>query len=566
MENFFSVARKYLEIDGNVSRSDILEKLKSNKSAISKIFYYLSEEEKKEYFCYAYSHTMISYLRNFNIDDKIDILVDVYNNIENYDLYRIFIDTDDDMEKEKYLAVFFEYLPEYYISLLIETVSDEGLKIKMCDKYLSDNSYLFRIVLTLSDLNKEKYIDRFSSINDQIEIILSFKDCNLIKKYVYMDKYKEYRAELVAGSNNYELIVNEFNGNAYNIIFRIKLINMIEDENIKLRLVHSLNDDCVRMFYLSNINNCKNLLSELTGTVIDKDITFGVELECSNEYIDKFMEIENIFGDYKIKKDSSVKNGFEIVSGILKYDTNDLNKLKNVCDLLYRCNFYTDYSAGSHIHIGAKYLDRKEDYIMLLYLYLNCEDILYFISDRKNTIKRRGIKSYASKNKIEYIKAIDAGLFTLEYNNIKELFDKICSSRYRGLNLKNIDKIDKNTIEFRMPNGEINFDELLLNIKLFGRLVEISHKLNDMEDDNYVKKMAFMIGNTKSEKERLELLLNLLFDYEEERKIYRDRYFSNKILYLKNMNNLIKEIKDSFHDRELVCISNGNRLVKSKKK
>lgn len=564
MDNFLEITQKYIDIDENFSRKDILEKLKNNKSFISKVFYCLTEEEKKEYFCYTFRHTMISYLNEINIDDRINMLVDVYKKIDNYDLYRIF-DVDDVIEKEKYLDVFFEYLPDYYISLLIETISDESLKIKMCDKYLCADYYLLKIVLTFSDLNKEKYIDRFSSINDQIEIILSFKDYNLIKKYVDMDKYKKYRTKLISSTDNYELIMDEFNNNK-NLKFRIELINCIKNENIRLELIQSLNDDCVRMFYLSNINNCKNLLNELKGTILDKDITFGVELECSNEKIDKYRDIDKIFGNYRIERDSSVKNGFEIVSGILKYDINDLNKLKNVCDLLDRCNFYTDYSAGGHIHIGTKYLDRREDYIMLLYLYLNCEDILYFISDRKNTIKRKGIKSYASKNKIEYIKAIDAGLFTLEYNNIKELFDKICSSRYRGLNLKNIDKTDKNTIEFRMPNGEINFDELLLNIKLFGRLVEMSHKLNDMEDDNYVKKMAFMIGNTKSEKERLELLLNLLFDYEEERKIYRDRYFSNKILYLKNMNNLIKEIKDSFHDRELVCISNGNRLVKSKKK
>lgn len=564
MDNFLEIAKNFIDIDERKSRKEILENIKKNKEAISKIFNYLTEEEKKEYLRYTNIDIIINYLKQFTINEKIIIVKNIYMNLDDlYDLYRIIIDVDDN-QKEIYLYNFSKCLPEHYIYAIIENFSNDITKIKLAEIYLKENCYIFGIIYNLDDMNKEKYIDKFNNISDQIELILSLKDSNKIKKYITIDKYKKYRAILVAHTNDNKLIKNEFDNNI-NIKFRTKLIEEIKDENLKIQLIDKLNDLNIKMFYQSNIDDCKKLLSKLKGTPLDKNITFGVELECSNKKINKYKVISKIFGDYIIKKDNSVKNGFEIVSGILKYNVSDLNKLKNVCYLLDKCNFYTDHTAGGHIHIGAQYLNRAEDYIMLLYLYLNTEDILYFISDRKNSNKRKEIKSYAKKNKLDYIEAIDEGLFTMKYNNIKELFTKICTSRYRGLNLSNIDTIDKNTIEFRMPNGEINFDELLLNVKLFGRLIEMSHKLNDLDDNNIIKKTALMIGNTKKEKDRLELLLNILFDNEEERKLYRERYFSNKILYLKNINNLIKEIKDSFQNEQLVNINNKNILIRTKK-
>ena len=62
-----------------------------------------------------------------------------------------------------------------------------------------------------------------------------------------------------------------------------------------------------------------------------------------------------------------------------------MTKLKSVCNLLKENKFYTDKSCGGHIHIGASYFTRKEDFYMLLYLYANTENILYYICDRKNT-------------------------------------------------------------------------------------------------------------------------------------------------------------------------------------
>ncbi len=109
---------------------------------------------------------------------------------------------------------------------------------------------------------------------------------------------------------------------------------------------------------------------------------------------------------------------------------------------LKKNNFYTDYTSGGHIHIGSSYLTKKEDYYMLLYLYINTEDILYFICDRKNSIKRNSINRYASKNKNHYIKAIENGVFDTN-SDIKKMLEYINSNRYKGLNFKNLNCVKK---------------------------------------------------------------------------------------------------------------------------
>lgn len=55
--------------------------------------------------------------------------------------------------------------------------------------------------------------------------------------------------------------------------------------------------------------------------------------------------------------------------------------------------------------------------------------------------------------------------------------------RSASLNLLNINN-GKNTIEFRVANGTINPDIWIENVRLFGRIVQISEKLAQIEKEN----------------------------------------------------------------------------------
>lgn len=562
MDILFEKAKEIEEFDDDITRKELIKVLIGDPYSISYVFEYLTEQEKREYYPYTRISNIINYLKTFKFNEMLKVIDQKKDLFKDFGLYNICIDIVKEEELEIYLDKFHLQLKDYYINQIIKDISNDEMKKKFIDKYLHSEYYIYDAISTLSDKYKDEYLIKTEKTSNQVKIILSYNDKKKIEEYAYLSKYSDYRSDLVAGTENREFIIEAFNKIKVNK-FRVNLINKVKNEELKLELI-SLLDENIKMWFFSNTEEIPKTLKELNGTELDSEITFGVELECSNKQISNYKNVSKIFNDYKVTRDSSVNNGLEIVSPILKYNIEDLNKLKNVCELLENSGFYTDGSAGGHIHIGASYFDKKEDFYMLLYLYINTEDILYFISDRKNSIKRKSIDRYASKNKQTYMEAIDKGMFEKNYEEIEDLFNEINENRYKGLNFKNLNSFNKNTIEFRMPNGEINFEEVLLNIKLFARLVEMSHKLNGLDKENDIKIMAIKIGKCDKEIGRLELLLSILFDNEEEKQKYRERYFANKRLYLLKLKNLINEFKTNLKTTELVEIEENSHLVRSK--
>lgn len=141
--------------------------------------------------------------------------------------------------------------------------------------------------------------------------------------------------------------------------------------------------------------------------------------------------------------------------------------------------------------------------------------------------------------------AIDKGTISL-YND--EDLDKFIegiqdvqqekTGRASSLNLLNINN-GKNTLEFRLANGSINPNTWIENTRLFGRIVEMSEKLAQIEkknegelseEDKKLINLKELLKQKKPEREKMEILLELLFA-EEERIVYREKYDENsKIL------------------------------------
>lgn len=104
--------------------------------------------------------------------------------------------------------------------------------------------------------------------------------------------------------------------------------------------------------------------------------------------------------------------------------------------------------------------------------------------------------------------------------------------RVTSLNLLNINN-GKNTIEFRVPNGTINPNTWIENVRLYGRIVQMAEKLAQIEkksekteEDIHLEGLMQLLKSNMPENEKMEVLLEILFT-EEERKIYRDRYYTN---------------------------------------
>lgn len=438
---------------------------------------------------------------------------------------------------------------EYFLKLIKK--DDIRFKIFLkCYKKLSSHQIISVALTFQNDIFKCKIIEiiaKETSLNPSLIYILVTHIKDNKTKQIYLNLLSPIYKYLLLE----ELDLNSLPSTSINekdILTLVKEFSSLTTEEKDFVLVHiknkklldillnQINDESIKDFIKSNVQTPEISSTEIKESVskakIDPRITIGVELEVCHPNIRKYSGLKKVMQDYKIVKDGSVKSGFEIVSPILHFNESDLNKLNSLCEMLSRGGFYTDDTCGGHIHIGASILDSFEDYYMLIYLFTNCENILYKICDRENSQKRRKTGDFCQKVKDCYLNALETGyLKTPEtFEEFALILNCIHETRYRGLNFRNILPDGINTIEFRMPNGEEEFKELLANITLFAKLIQTSHELTHLENESDKKRMAKSISYTQDEKERLELLMNILFDSEEERQIYYDRYTSNTLV------------------------------------
>ena len=180
----------------------------------------------------------------------------------------------------------------------------------------------------------------------------------------------------------------------------------------------------------------------------------------------------------------------------------------------------------------------------MLEFYSNIEDLIYLIGNPVNSRIRFGAKDFA--------KPISRRLQTLYNNGIIKIkdeeafrefinkFRRIYNDRYYSLNIINIGKKDKNTIEFRLPNGTIDPNVWIENINLFAAILKSSKEITDiLEKENYQinltdkeKEKICYYTNIKtskiSDEERIENLLKILFEDKKQQNIYLERYRTNK--------------------------------------
>ena len=531
-------------------------------------FKYLTSDEKTKYLFYTSYENIASYItkNHKTIFKNIKEIIKENPSVNEYDLKRVMEEIKSEDIKYEYLCSVYSIMNHFYLEQTAVIFKDNKYIIKFYLNKIRYSKYsLDYVKRVLNDTAKSYFLKDFND-EEKATIILYIQDKNILKKYVDAPYLYKYRSTIVARTEDTNLILDKFI-QIDSLTFKLNLINKVKDNDLKKMLICMLDDKNLMEFLISNETTLSNndFVKKLCETtIINPNITIGVELEACNENIKNFNKTKTVFNDFNIKQDLSVKSGFEIVSPILHYNLTDMNKIYQVCELLKRCNFYTDQSCGGHIHIGAKYLTDKMDYYMLLYLYSNVENILYYITDKEGTIKRSSVERFAMKSKEEYLKAIDEGLFNKEHFNseITDVFNEINKDRYKGLNFKNIGNANKNTIEFRMPNGEIEFSELLANIKLFARLIEISHELVQIDKTNEIKEKALKLSHTKDEEEKLLLLLEILFPNPTDRIIYLKRYKTNYALTLKANEELASSLRDKLFYEVVDYDEENHSLVK----
>ncbi len=106
--------------------------------------------------------------------------------------------------------------------------------------------------------------------------------------------------------------------------------------------------------------------------------------------------------------------------------------------------------------------------------------------------------------------------------------------RAAAVNILNINN-GKNTVEFRVANGSINPEVWIENAKLYGRIIQMSEILAQIEkkvdrtpEEQRLLDLKEMLKDKElPENEKLEILMDLLFTDEKDKDIFRQRYEAN---------------------------------------
>ena len=440
----------------------------------------------------------------------------------------------------------------------ITGIIKESNNVNLLDEYIDD--YLIntwdRVLLINSMLcndedNYTKYFilymddfERSNRLNDYTEIVTKEENlAKIFKKfcekrgiYYEIDYFIE---ELICNLDDFKPVIDYYK-TLKNDEDRINFLSYVSVDKIKNELLDlNLISDYQLSLYLMSPNQVKELKKEIDlGTLenVDSKITIGVELEAVSEdtkMVCSLLTLGKLLNSWRVKRDASVRideedsTGLEIISPILNYSEDSLKELYIMTDFMNTQGFTTNSTCGGHIHLGFDYFDTVQEFKAFTSLYGVIEDILYLISNRADTKIRQGTDRFARSNAemISNLRIYIDNIVTKA--DLKAFIDRNIQDRYTGLNFTNIGKPKKNTIEFRMPNGEIDFFEVKANILLFCRLLEASKKL--VHSDIEIKELYDSLFNEVNQDKRFEIMLKLLFPNENERSIYIERYRKNKL-------------------------------------
>lgn len=451
-----------------------------------------------------------------------------------HELRNAILKLESDTNKIECLAL----LDDCYKSDVIRTINNDNLLLEYYEKC---NSSRFTLAVSCkSDFIKEKALKekvfREFSLYEQAQIITTFSNDLLKIKYAVMPQYSEYRSLLIDSISNIdsigdkEFIIECFKRDK-SIKFRLDVIKKTTDENLKKKLVSLLDESIYKSILNTNYNeNLNNIKLDDINYDIDKDITIGLELEACNKSAYDILPLKKIFNKWEIEGEYSFYYGLEIVSPILHFDMEGIKEIFNVCEFMKANNFYTNTSCGGHIHLGFNYIKTVEQFKKFLNLYINIEDILYIISNKAGSKCRTSINKYARPIR----KIMKSGIIdNINLEKITNLNDYITivqknqPTRYYGLNMQNIGDPCKNTLEFRIPNAEIEFKELISNIRLFAAILMVSKKITTAPSQKDIYLYNKIINGCLTSEQKLSTLLHLLPISNEEKEVYTERYNIN---------------------------------------
>lgn len=441
-------------------------------------------------------------------------------------------------------------------------LKNEELKMKMRDKLASiiiDKGISYDGLSTCleiftSDEIKMSFVNMF---NNKISGYLSSEE-NIrrynadIMSYIYTLRYvNNYEWELSFIINILDKIKNYNNKSLLIEIIEYKKNNKEMYDKLVIDYYEYLPEEYRVMIRMRNdssflYNKALRFKKENLDIGIDPRISIAPEIEANGKYpfdLDLCRQM-GFDGEFRVGSDATVPNGNEIVP-VRPFHNNpdDVSKFCALCDAMREVGYYYDEvngNAAGQINLGLDYLDTKEAILAFYEIYGNCEELLYYISSEEGQIFRQSIYSSSRIKPLSEIigkRVIDEDLSRGE---VIRLFsnDNSRDSGIKGLSYKKNSVCLRGTnnsdyrFEFRIPNGGCNYKTWIDNIRLYGKMMERAKQIADLmkkeyltpEEENLIRLKIDLQDMNLSLEDKLDLLMELLFEDEEIKQIYYRRY------------------------------------------
>lgn len=489
-------------LDGTTSNVNILKNLPNDKREF--LYQNICDEENRDI---NYNSIKESILISLNDDQKkIEYINEIYSQTQTFDdvymLVTILKSFNEDKNKIDMMNVLssLDYIDRLQI---IKSLSDDKLKIQILQDIRDDKNAL-GITSEIMEMEPEFITEVLETVEDDALAISYLKESGLYE----FDNIKN----IAKSQKTIENIIEENNLTEEE---KIKLIANNEDTKEVSRLLREKTNIEDELLDIDSVPSARLGLPE--------NLTFGIELEAeglmaekTKRVFDFIKEINSSIKDWIVKKDGSLEEGTEIVSPILTDSKEKLHQLEYVSKMMQKIGFQETDTCGGHIHFGAEFLDigdgqgPEKALKNLRMIWKEGEELFYKMSNGEGKVTRSSASMYAS------------GIADI-LDDENEVMERLQESRRRGVNFCNLKPGGKNTIEFRLSNGTIDSEEIKQNIYLFGKLMVVSKDMA-MYPEKYEEKTIALRNRDLSEAEKEEALLDILFENESEKEIYRRRW------------------------------------------
>ena len=202
-------------------------------------------------------------------------------------------------------------------------------------------------------------------------------------------------------------------------------------------------------------------------------LTFGIEVEfignlkevartfhAAGLAISPEIQVHNAVRGWNVKEDTSVPDGGEVVSPVLRDQPVHWQQVRRALAILQQLGCTVDNTCGMHVHLGAFRLENRSDRFRRLWqINAALEDILYRLAAPDGNRVHRGVDWTQPLSKKGYVKLGTVADFQSQATHVDALnFEHVGTAR--------------NTVEFRYPNSTLNHIVVQVLICLFAGIME----------------------------------------------------------------------------------------------